>query len=264
MFQDSSLFRIYGIGTVANQLITGNEPISVFLHELTGFVDGVIGDDIKTNTVKSSDGKVYSVKVNTSNIVKAVWINNNSNRVTPPNVRPGEKVEIWTYGDSDKYYWKTMGSELDLRGLEHVKYVYKNTDETVAVDDSNSYTYTISTLNKLVVLNTSANNGELTSYNIGLDTMNGTYQILDGRDNHIKLLSGDDRLDVNVNNAVSMALTKLSITNGSDEIVSLLIELIEAIIAEQHIGNLGIDTKLNPQSIQKYEDIKSRLEAFKE
>lgn len=203
----SSGFKLYAIGTVASDLISGNAPIKVFLHEIMSNVDGAIGDDNNiSENVKTSDNKVYAINMNSSGTVNAVWINNNSNRVTPPNVRSGEKVEIWKYEDSDKYYWKTMGSELDLRKLEHVKWVFVNTDASgeTQINDSNSYSFTMSTLNKMAKLHTSDSNGELTTHDIELDTKEGKLSYKDGKGNFFELTSGDDGFTLSTNNSVNI------------------------------------------------------------
>lgn len=202
----SSKFGIYAIGTVTSDLVTGNAPINVMLHELMGNVDGEIGNTSKiaVNT-KASDGKVYAVNMESSGTVSAIWLSNNSNRVTPPNVRKGEKVEIWKYADTDKYYWKTMTTEFDLRKLEHVKWVFVNTNaEGAEISDSNSYSFTVSPLNKIVSLHTSANDGECTEFDFIADTKQGVFMLKDGRGNIISLESYQDGWKVDVKNQVDI------------------------------------------------------------
>lgn len=209
---EQSDFRLYGIGTVASNLITGNNPIKVKIHELAGYDDGPVEDKKVGGNVKSSDGKVFAVKLESSGTVDAVWMNNNSNRVTAPNVRIGEKVEIWRYGDVDKYYWKTMGSELDLRRLEHVKFVFVNTQGGDAkISDDNSYSITISTLNKMLSIHTSMSDGELTTYDFAIDTKEGKVSLADGKGNSALLESGSDTWTINSNNAVNVVTPNATI-----------------------------------------------------
>ena len=205
-----SQFELYCIGTVMTDLINGNTPIEVMPHELISNIDGDIGakEEIQS-TVNTSDGKVHNVNMSKGNVLTAIWINNNSNRVTPPNVRKGEKVEVYKFGDSDKYYWKTMGSELDLRKLEHVKYVFVNVPDggETQIEDSNSYSFTVSTLNKFIKIHTADNNGELTTYDLELDTKEGKVSLIDGRGNFIELDSSQDTFNLNTNNAVNVTTT---------------------------------------------------------
>lgn len=211
----ASGFKLYAIGTVASDLVNGNAPIKVFLHEIMSNVDGAIGDDNNiSETVKTSDSKVYAINMNSSGTVNAIWLNNNSNRVTPPNVRSGEKVEIWKLGDSDKYYWKTMSSELDLRKLEHVKWVFVNTSAAgeTQIDDSNSYSFTMSTLNKMMKIHTSDSDGELTTHDIELDTKEGVLKYKDGKGNFFELTSSDDGFTLNTNNKVNVITNEATIT----------------------------------------------------
>lgn len=202
-----SKFKLYCIGTVMTDLISGNAPIDILPHELITNIDGDVGaKDKLADTVTASDGSVYNVNMNKGSVLTAIWHSNNSNRVTPPNVRKGEKVEVYQYGDSDKYYWKTMGSELDLRKLEHVKYVFVNVPgggET-QIEDSNSYSFTVSTLNKFIKIHTADNNGELTTYDFEIDTKEGIVKLIDGRGNKVELLSGTDTLTVKTNNILNL------------------------------------------------------------
>ena len=203
----SSKLNLFAVGTVASDLIVGNVEIQVHLHEIMSNVDGVIGSDnnISTN-VKSSDNKVYAINMNSTGTVPAIWLKNNSNRVTPPNVRKGEKVEVWKYADSDKYYWKSMSDELDLRRLEHVKWVFVNTstESEARIDDSNSYSFTMSTLNKFCKLHTADNNGEFTSFDLEIDTKEGIIDVHDGRGNTIKLISKEDGFLLEVGNKIDI------------------------------------------------------------
>lgn len=205
-----SQFELYCIGTVMTDLINGNTPIEVMPHELISNIDGDIGakEEIQS-TVNTSDGKVHNVNMSKGNVLTAIWINNNSNRVTPPNVRKGEKVEVYKFGDSDKYYWKTMGSELDLRKLEHVKYVFVNVPDggETQIEDSNSYSFTVSTLNKFIKIHTADNNGELTTYDLEIDTKEGKVSLRDGRGNFLELDSSQDTFNLNTNNAVNITTT---------------------------------------------------------
>lgn len=200
-------FKLFCIGTVMSDLIKGNTPIDILPHELITNIDGDVGErDNVSKTVNTSDGKVHNVNLDKGNVITAIWLSNNSNRVTPPNVRKGEKVEVYRYGDSDKYYWKTMSPELDIRKLEHVKYVFVNDSGTapVQIDDSNSYSFTVSTLNKFIKIHTADNNGELTTYDLEIDTKEGKVKLLDGKGNFFELDSSQDAMTLKTNNKLDI------------------------------------------------------------
>lgn len=200
-------FKLFCIGTVMTDLITGNEPIDIMPHELITNVEGDIGErENVSKTVNTSEGKVHNINLDKGSVITAVWLSNNSNRVTPPNVRKGEKVEVYRYGDSDKYYWKTMSPELDLRKLEHVKYVFVNdsSQDLVQIDDSNCYSFTVSTLNKFIKIHTADNNGELTTYDLEIDTKEGRVKLLDGKGNYAELDSAQDEMTFKTNNKLNI------------------------------------------------------------
>lgn len=206
MSGENSKFKRYCIGTVAEDLITGNRAIKIYPHEHIANVEGEIDkvDSINKQS-KDSQNKAYNVSLETKSTISAIWLNHNSNRVTPPNVCAGEKVEVYQYDNTDKYYWMTMGSELDLRGLEHVEYVYVNDPEAKEINDSNSYKVIYSTLNKLVGFRTADNNGEATSYEKMLDTKNGIdILVLDGFGNSIILNSTEGGLYITTNTHVTI------------------------------------------------------------
>jgi len=192
----TSKFRLYGIGTVASDLIMGDKPIKVYVHEILANTEGDIEEtEVVNKVVKDSSGKSHNVSITEGKLIEGViWATTDSNRVTPPNVRKGEKVEVYQYGDFNKFYWRKLGIELDLRRLEHVTHVYVNTDdeEEKVIDGDNSYWTTISTLNKVIRIHTSDNDGELTTYDLTIDTKTGYYEFIDGRGNYSKLDSATD------------------------------------------------------------------------
>lgn len=209
MAGDISKFKRYCIGTVAEDLITGNKAIKIYPHEHIANVDGDIEQtDSVSKQSKDSQNRSYNVSVNTKVTITAIWRNPNSNRTTPPNVRRGETVEVYQYDNTDKYYWMTISNELDLRGLEHVEYVYVNDPAAKEINDSNSYKVIYSTLNKLVGFRTSDNNGEATTYEKMLDTKRGIdIIVLDGFGNNIILDSNEGGLNITTNTHVTLKTT---------------------------------------------------------
>ena len=225
-----------------------------------------------------------------------------TNRVTRPDVRAGEQVVIYRYADTDKYYWVDVFTELDLRRKEEVTYVFVNTDdksETV-IDETNSYFITISTQNKRILISTADNDEEACAYKIELDTKEGQLSISDSLDNSILLNSPEGSLTTNINELIetttkvltttaetsitettadktvnvdnalilnveaSMKVNspKFEIQGSADGLLALLVELIDAAAAVQHIGNLGAPTSIMPPSKAVYDDIKARLSEF--
>lgn len=222
MGNGTSKFERYCIGTVAEDLITGNKAIKIYPHEQIANIDGDIDN---TNTInkqsKDSQNKSYNVSVEEKTTITAIWLNPNSNRTTPPNVRAGETVQVYRYDNTTKYYWMTMGNELDLRGKEHVEYAYVNDPDAKEITDANSYKVIYSTLNKLVGLRTADNDGEATTYEKMLDTKKGVdILVLDGFGNSIILNSTEGGLNITTNTHVTIKTNNAIIETDNCDITA--------------------------------------------
>ena len=144
----------------------------------------------KTQTnyiVKGVDknGTEYSASVLESMTIPARWMPHGSNRVTAPDVRIGERVEIWQFGSTDRYYWTEIGMDDTLRKLETVVWaISATTDESdQALDVDNTYYLSMSSQDKKITLSTSAVNGEPYRYNFEFDTEIGTVTLKDTDNN---------------------------------------------------------------------------------
>jgi len=191
------------MATVAEDKILGTNDIKVFPIEFMSEHEGNINDE-EDKKVMSNDESMGTVQSTTKKSVtlNAQWVNiGGSNRITAPDVMKGETVLLFKYGSSDKYYWTTFFTEPDLRRREAVLELYGNETEFGKIlNKENSYWKLIDTVNKVIHLHTSDNDGELTTYDFILDTKNGSFSITDGRKNQIILNSKKDHLTLNVPN----------------------------------------------------------------
>lgn len=260
-----SKFNLYSVGYVAKDKIEDSWDVDVYPIEHVPTVTGDPNEQIVLNNItKNINNESLSINVDKSRIITAKWLPiSNSNRVTPPDVCKGETVLVYNFAGTDEYFWNTLYAEPDLRKKEKVTYFFSN---KTAINDpdylNKGYYLTVDTFNKYVKLHTADNDGELTTYDIDIDTANGILSLQDGKGNKLELNSDSDTMTIDLNHKLGINLKKFAVNNGADELISLLAELIQANIDEQHIGNLGIDTSLNSASVSKYKDIKSRLEAF--
>lgn len=162
---EDSLYRLYSLGIAAENKPLGATALEVIPLEMTNLADGELsgrGEAMETGGTDSS-GKRYADRVVTSPSIPAEWRRDgDSNRVTAPDVRRGERVKIYTYGDTGQFFWTTDGNDSHLRRLETVVYAFSATpDESVEkLDDSNSYVVEVSTHNKRIIVRTSTANGE--------------------------------------------------------------------------------------------------------
>lgn len=259
-----SKYQFYSLGYVAEDKDTNDSYVNVYPTEITPGLEGELNtiNTVKTNVTDSS-GNNISVNVNKSNSIRAKWKGDGTNRITPPDVCKGETVSLWNYAGTDRYYWSKEIPEPDLRKREKVVYFFSNKGNVNDPDFINKgYRFVVDTYNKFIGLFTTKNDGEATNYEVSLDTKSGILSIEDGIGNSLYLRSTKGEWVVTTNNRVRFNTKKFAVSNGSDEIVKILLDLIDANMAESHVGNLGKPTVLTGGSKSKYSAIKSRLSKF--
>lgn len=215
----TSKFTIKSIGYAAHNLPLDSHKLEIVPVESVGYVDGEMTDETETFEEKGVDqyGNSYSVKVETSNCLVAEWLQWGTNRVTAPNVRRGERVVIWQYADTDKYYWSSLGMDDHLRRLETVIFAFSNTkdESTKLLTKDNSYYFEIDTHKKLITLSTSKSDGEPYAYNIQINTKDGIVLITDDNNNQFSIESKERRLAMQNADGCRLTLDK---KNGSFDI----------------------------------------------
>jgi hypothetical protein len=187
--QNESYLYLYSIGIAAENLAlsTSDDKVNTTLlvtpHEKLTFVDGELKSNPISDTVSGTDatGNAFSTSITTDNTISAKWLSLGSNRHTPPNIRRGERVAIWRFGDSQQFMWTDLGWDQDYRKLETVTYVFNatqdQTDNTTTA--TNCYIVEVSTHKGTITLNTSKANGEATAYTVQFNAKNGTFTFAD-------------------------------------------------------------------------------------
>lgn len=157
-------FKFYAVGLVVEDKSTTTHMVEVVPIDKMFLADGVLSSKINTMEVSGEDdaGKTYTIKMNTSLSVKAIWLPMGSNRITSPDLVRNEHVFLWKYGDNKEIYWTPAGLDDDLRRLETAIYGFAATDDKDAVLDplTNMYTVEFSAHKKHVTLRTTKGNGE--------------------------------------------------------------------------------------------------------
>lgn len=184
-------YRPCGRGKVIEHKRKGSKEIEVIPLDDQPYQDGESISDIFTLEAQGKDasGKSYSAKVNTSKSIMAMWLSTDANRMTAPDVRRGDIVELYTFYDTQQYYWKEAEDNGKRRRMEQVTHRYSATDDESVkeLDDSNSIkidlngetgTYTIS-LPKI--------GKSKVSQTIQFDTQNGNIVIADSNENFIQI-----------------------------------------------------------------------------
>ena len=208
-----------GIGIVVEDKKNDSNIVNVIPLELMTLANGEITSNIDTINSIIRDGKDNNnnSSINVGAYIKAEWIRGaNANRLTSPDVRIGERLQLYQYSGLHKFYWETLHGDFDTRDTEHVVYLYvadKNKGEKEIDDEINGYTVTISTRDNYLEINTTKSNNEQYAYNVKIDCKQGKFHLkddvnniiyLDSSQNDITLKNGDDskfslqKKDINV------------------------------------------------------------------
>lgn len=195
-----SKLKIYSLGIVAENKLPSSKEVEVTPIEEMPMLDGELAPVATDYNAKATDalGSSYEDTVELTTTIKAKWLPiGAANRVSAPDVRRGEMVVIYKFGDTDKYFWTTLNEDLKLRKLETVIYAFSGTtNEGAEINADTFYFIEISTHKKLITLHTSKDNGEPFSYDIQLDTNNGKLVITDDVGNYVLLDSSQSRIQL--------------------------------------------------------------------
>lgn len=208
MTQKSELksgWEFYSLAKAAHNKPLGEHDCEVILLELSNFFDGEINARGERSDVEFEDdtGKKHSSSVVTSQSVTATWKCDESNRITPPDVRRDEELLIFRFADTGKLFWTTRNTNRFVRKLETVTYAFSGTtDETDdTVTDKNHYLLEVSTHTGHIAISTSDANGEKCRWFIQARGSDGKFIVADNDNNEflidsvnrlIRFINGDD------------------------------------------------------------------------
>lgn len=194
MSDTSSGLRFHSLGIVVESKPPGTDYILVSpIEELNLQESGLIKEQTKAfvGNKKSTGSVNFDTEHESKNYVRAKWVDiSGGNRTTAPDVVSNESVLLLKYANVDEYFWCDFGREPSLRRLEDVLYSFSNVSAPGAeYDKSTSYSIHISTRDKFVHIHTANNDGELTTYDLRIDTKKGLLEIKDGLGNSIEMNS---------------------------------------------------------------------------
>lgn len=270
-----SKLSIYSIGIVVADKQLDTWDIEVFPVESLPTATGDVSQTRKiSGNIKNIKGDTIAVEVEKGNTITASWLSfGQYNRASAPDICRGETVLLFRYGGEDDFYWIPLFSEFDLRKQESVMYFFSNKAGVAKEDELSDlgYWFLADTINKNVQLHTSTNDGEAAGYDISIDTRGGKLTIKDTNENSIILdsVSGEytvtskEKVELNTTNQMNLNFKGIAISNGADELITVLEELLDALLQEKHIGNLGAPTQLDPGTMSKYQQIKQKITKFK-
>ena len=234
----------------------------------------------KPNLVKEAfEKKEVTIELEDTKFVYAKWLQHGqSNRITPPFLGIGEKVLLYSFGNNDELYWTTMDTDSHLRKNEKAIWSF--------MKDKGSYSCMVDAGGGIVtvtagvtadgdacVWSTMINPGE-GWFVFGTDTDGPKVQggDMSGKFNVVMLDHNKDAYFNNVkklwrlktqNGHVEIHMQKgIMVSNGSDELIKWMIDLMTALLAEEHIGNLGRPTPLTGASTSRYQALLKRIKKF--
>lgn len=186
-----SNFRHVSMGIVLKDKPVDSWEIEAKPHETNGLTDGTIDTTKLTQEVSgvNAAGEAYSETVKAAHGVRAKWYCDQPNRLSAPDVKAGETVELWKYGDSDEFYWKASNMQSNFRDKETITVAAANKPkkDKMKLDASNSYFMEMCTRTKQITLKTNKNDGEKHAYTIQVNTKDSAVIIEDDIGNLIQL-----------------------------------------------------------------------------
>lgn len=188
--EEKPQFRSVGIGYVAHNKPRNTHEVRIWLAEELPLLNNELREGSEKRRVGGvdNDGNTQVFEINESATSVARW-KGDTNRASSPDVRRGERVEVYKLGDSDIYYWDSLGWDEHLRRLETILLVV-NADPSggnVMPNIDNSYSLEVSSHDKHITLRTSQKNGERCRYTVQINTGSGTFTLEDDIGNYIHL-----------------------------------------------------------------------------
>lgn len=213
MAESRAMLQKYSIGVVAANKALGSNIIEVMPAEHFPMADGELTTNATAYQASGTDasGTAYTDSVQSALTVKAEWIPLGSmNRITAPDVRRAERVQLYRYADSDKFYWTTLTDDTGLRRLETVTHAYSGTSDesTTALTADNSYYSEVSTHKGLVHFHTSKANKEPFAYDIQINAASGYVAVQDDVGNAFRLDSANCQIFMQNAQGASLVLDK--------------------------------------------------------
>lgn len=212
---DSNM-RLFSIGIVVDDKSPGSKFISAYPVEHLPHHEGELTSEheLLERSGVDVDGNSYNVSLQRGVTVKAEWYNAD-NRVTAPNVKKGEQVELWTVGATNKYYWKSMGRNDGLRRGESITWAFNasnsKSNKDIVPDSTNQYSVSVDTVDQHITIVTSCDNGEKAAYTLQINGKTGHVSIADNLGTVIQLDSIESRITLHNRDNTSVILAKKTI-----------------------------------------------------
>lgn len=216
--QQKSGWRFYSLGLVAANKKMSSLSIEVTPIEFFSLLNGELTDNKQELKAESEDimGQKWSEAIDSTPSIMATWIPfGQTHRLTAPDVRRGDLVMIYQFGDTDEYWWEELNinKKRIVRRLETIIWaISNNSKENIEDDAKTTYWVEWSTHKKLLHIHTSKNDEEPFEYDIQLDCKNGRFVLKDDDDNYIEFDSKERFIKVHNKDKSFVQLDKKIIT----------------------------------------------------
>jgi hypothetical protein len=221
---DASVFKKVAIGVVAENIEVKsgtaiNNTVRVTPTEWLSMRDGELANNPTPMTYKSQDAQGVETQGGfiTNNTIPCEWLPAGANRLTPPTVRRGMRVELFQTADEAKYYWRYLGLDDHLMKLETIIFgISANTTEQkpgekMPLDPKSMYWFEMSSHSKKVALQTSKVSGEFCSYEMFFDLAGGEFSVNDDLGNWMLLNSKNHLIHLQNQDGTFVKLDKKNI-----------------------------------------------------
>ena len=196
----SVILKTVGWGNAISNIDPMGNTLHITVNDWQSFYDGPITPSVDVvESASISDTGQHSIdKIQATQSIHATWMPSGSNRVTAPNVRVGERVEVLQQSDAPIYFWRPAGLDDHLRKLETIVIGISGTpnEGENTMDPDNRYWMEISSHGKHVTFRTSAKNGEKVRFSGTLNTGDGEAHLMDDRGNKITLDCMEDHWSI--------------------------------------------------------------------
>lgn len=203
----TSGWQFYSLGFAAQNKPIGEKVCEVVLTEVSTLLDGEITDRGVTENIDYADGRGVKKarKEVTSASVPATWYCQESNRITPPEIRRNEELIILRFADTGELFWVPRNTNRHTRKLETVTWAFSGTEDESddTVTEENHWIAKLSTHDKQFLFSTTDKTGEVCRWYVQIRGGDGKFIICDDNGNEvlidsvnklIRLINGDDAL----------------------------------------------------------------------
>lgn len=232
-------YRYIGMGLVAENKPLETKVVLYTPIEETPIQDGDLVSENQRLESKYTDarGQEQTATLYTNSARDAIWLPDDTFRLSAPDVRRGEQIRLYRYGDSEIIYWKEMGRGKRKRRGETV---ILGASGRIDMPDSgldeedelitNHYRVEFSGHRKIINLTTSAANGEVSVYSLLLDGGNGLITLGDAEGNEFVLNTEAKRWALRNNEGTYVVLDKQNMMLGAED--SIYMQAVENIAME--------------------------------